>query len=136
MNRDMEVSMSDTERVVGQRWKTSRLLAAFAVVTPLTIATGFGVSLAMRRPALRPLCDQIVSDMSYEEVVAILGEPERTIGSPAGWSRSWWTGRDGTVKVIFVPGRRVDGFIFRNLDEPPGFLDRALFWLGLKRAMN
>jgi hypothetical protein len=123
------------DRVPALAWPMTRRkkLAIAGLAVALALAAGIWVVLALRPPALAATYDRLEFDMTYDDVVAILGEPDSTRPGTnrPGWIGASWAGRDGTIIVAFSPEKRAEGFMWRHPDATPNPLDRVLGWLGL-----
>jgi outer membrane protein assembly factor BamE (lipoprotein component of BamABCDE complex) len=106
-------------------------LAVAGIAVALLLAAAFAVVVALRPSGLEQKLEQVREGMTYAEVIAIMGEPSH--GSPWGAFRNYktsaWESRRGTAWVSFS-GDEVYSKGF-NRNEPSGFLDRVLSWLGL-----
>ena len=129
---------------------TRRKKLAISVVAILALAAAGVVAVVSITPTMRSKFDQLREGMTYEECVAILGEPtgrtlvlhvdDKLTGpllSEPGWTGVWWRGHDGVISIGFSSIREPEDplrqVVFLQFDqtESPAFLDRLRSWFGL-----
>src|SRR5262245_46981092 len=106
---------------------TRRKKLAISVVAILALAAAGVVAVVSFTPTMQSKFAQLREGMSYDEVVAILGEPDGGVGISVGFV---WIGRDASICLGFDGENRI---LWKECypDERPSFLDRMRSWFGL-----
>jgi hypothetical protein len=112
-----------------------KLIVGLVVMIGMVIAIAGVVS--SRSPEIRARFNQVREGMTYDEVTALLGQPnpENTpfaTPGPGQGSCLWvyWDGRDGTAYIGFDAAKR-QAQLMHFQPASADFLSRTLGWLGL-----
>src|SRR5438094_923697 len=106
--------------------------AVAGIAVALILAAGFVAVAALRGESMREKFNRLREGMTYDEVVAVLGNaPEREQpGHFFPGKLSTWTDRHEAICVSFDPTNRVKVTQICTI-QPAGFLDRLRSWFGL-----
>src|SRR5262245_1625255 len=104
-----------------------RKIAVAGIVVALALAAAAGVAVALRPASLEQKFKQVRKRMTFDQVVEIMGAPDRTIRHP---SATVWRDRRALAYVYFDESDKVTEMYFVSAEDLV-FLDRVLAWLGL-----